>query len=66
MKNEKPIYTVKEMAEAVGYKNPARVRAMIIEGKIKAEKVGRDWFISPKEVERIKKWRNKRLTNKVR
>lgn len=66
MKQDKPIYTVKEMAQAVGYKNPARVRAMIIEGKIKAEKVGRDWFISPKEVERIKKWRDSRLTKKVR
>lgn len=66
MNNDKPIYTVKEMAQAVGYKNPARVRAMIIEGKIKAEKVGRDWFIAPKEVERIKKWRDSRLTKKVR
>lgn len=66
MTDDKPIYTVKEMATAVGYKNPARIRAMIKAGTVQAEKVGRDWFIAPKEVARIKAWRDSRLTKKVR
>lgn len=33
----------------------ARVRQMIIEGTIKAEKVGRDNFISESEVKRLEK-----------
>lgn len=55
MKKLKLLYTTKEAAEALpNYKNAASIKARIHEGKIKAEKVGRDWFIPAAEIERLK------------
>ena len=46
--------TTTQVAERLNV-SQARVRQMIIEGIIKAEKVGRDNFISESEVKRIEK-----------
>ena len=38
--------------------SPMRVRALIYEGRLKAEKHGRDWLIEPGALEavRVRKW----------
>ena len=46
-------FTTKQVAEMLGVSS-ARIRQMIIEGVIKAEKVGRDNFIAEDEVARVK------------
>ncbi len=48
----KGYFTTTQIAERLNV-SQARVRQMIIEGIIKAEKVGRDNFISDAEVKRI-------------
>lgn len=45
--------TTKQAGELLGI-TPDRVRQLIIEGTIKAEKFGRDNFITESEVERVK------------
>ena len=46
--------TTKQTGEKLGI-TPDRVRQLIIEGTIKAEKIGRDNFIAESEVERVRK-----------
>ncbi|HMS39893.1 MAG TPA: helix-turn-helix domain-containing protein [Pyrinomonadaceae bacterium] len=46
--------TTKQAAERLNVV-PSRVRRMILDGIIKAEKIGRDNFISESEVERMEK-----------
>ena len=46
--------TTKQAAERLNVV-PSRIRRMIIDGVIKAEKVGRDNFIAESEVERLEK-----------
>ena len=46
--------TTKQAAERLNVV-PSRIRRMILDGVIKAEKVGRDNFISESEIERVEK-----------
>jgi excisionase family DNA binding protein len=48
----KGFLTTKQTADRLGI-SPARVRRLIIDGVIKAEKVGRDNFVSEGEVKRL-------------
>ena len=50
--------TTKQTGEKLGI-TPDRVRQLIIEGTIKAEKFGRDNFIVESEVERVKQLNRK-------
>ena len=43
--------TVNEAAEQLGL-SPPTLRVQILKGKLKATKRGRDWWITPREVER--------------
>jgi excisionase family DNA binding protein len=43
--------TLKEAAERLGL-SPTTLRLQILKGKLKATKRGRDWWVTPKEVER--------------
>jgi excisionase family DNA binding protein len=43
--------TLKEAAEIIGT-TPDNLRQSIARGTLKAQKMGRDWFVAPKEVER--------------
>lgn len=45
-----------EAAKLLGF-SPDHVRRMIGEGKIKAEKVGHNWIINPKDLKHIKRLR---------
>lgn len=66
MSTLKLLYTTKEAAEVLHYKNAASVKARINEGKIKAEKVGRDWFIPAHEIERLKADQDARKQPKIK
>ena len=44
--------TSKEVAKILGYV-PAHIRRLIIQGKIKAEKIGHTWLISSKAISHI-------------
>lgn len=46
--------TLKEAAEQLGV-TPDNLRGAIARGTLKAEKLGRDWFVTPREVERYRK-----------
>ena len=46
--------TLTEAAEVLGIE-PGTLRVQIHKGKLKARKVGRDWTVTPKEVERYRR-----------
>lgn len=46
--------TLKEAAAILGT-TPDNLRGAIKRGALKAQKMGRDWFVTPKEVERYRK-----------
>jgi len=46
--------TLKEAAESLGT-TPDNLRGAIARGAMKAQKLGRDWFVTPKEVEKYRK-----------
>ena len=46
--------TLKEAAAQLGL-DPATLRQAIARGSLKATKRGRDWFVSPSEVERYQR-----------
>jgi excisionase family DNA binding protein len=46
--------TLKEAAESLGV-TPDNLRGAIARGALKAKKLGRDWFVTPGEVERYRK-----------
>lgn len=46
--------TLVEAAQALGVQ-PATLRQQIANGKLRARKVGRDWHVTPKEVERYRR-----------
>ena len=50
--NQKDYLTIKEAAEKLGY-FPPYVARLIREGKIKAAKRGRQYFIAPEEINRF-------------
>ncbi len=45
--------TLQEAARIIGY-SPSYLRTLIGEGKARAVKVGRQWFISPREAEQLR------------
>lgn len=45
--------TLKEAAESLGV-TPDNLRGAIARGTLKAKKLGRDWFVTPKDVERYR------------
>ena len=45
--------TLKEAAAVLGLQ-PATLRQQIAHGKLKARKMGRDWFVTPREVARYR------------
>jgi excisionase family DNA binding protein len=45
--------TLKEAAASLGV-SPANLRQAIARGSLKATKAGRDWFVTPREVERYR------------
>lgn len=47
------LVTVKEAAELLGL-SPVTLRLQILRGKLKATKRGRDWWLTPREVERYR------------
>ena len=49
--------TTAEAATLVGF-TPDHIRHLIVKGKIKADKIGHTWFISPKSLGKIKRLRN--------
>jgi excisionase family DNA binding protein len=51
-----------EAAKLLGFV-PAHVRRLILEGDIKAEKVGQTWMILPKAIMHIKRLRNNKSRN---
>jgi excisionase family DNA binding protein len=55
---DRPFYTTNEAAEALGV-TAGRVRQMVIDGSIAAEKVGRDLLIPASEVERARSRKTK-------
>lgn len=46
--------TLKEAAASLGT-TPDNLRGAIARGALKADKMGRDWFVTPREVERYRK-----------
>ena len=52
--------TLTEAATILGV-TPATLRQQIAKGKLKARKIGRDWWVTPKEVERYAR-ENRRST----
>lgn len=46
--------TLKEAAAIIGT-TPDNLRGAIARGSLKASKLGRDWIVTPKEVERYRK-----------
>lgn len=54
-------YTTVEAGLLVGF-TPDHIRKLILDGKVKAEKIGKTWVIKQKDVKLIKrKRRNKRM-----
>lgn len=52
--SELPVLTLAEAAARLGVQ-PGTLRVQIAKGKLKAKKMGRDWFVSGREVERYAK-----------
>lgn len=46
--------TLQEAATRLGVQ-PATLRQQIANGKLRAQKLGRDWHVTPKEVDRYRK-----------
>ena len=46
--------TLTEAAELLGL-DPSSLRHQIANGKLRAKKMGRDWFVTPREVERYRR-----------
>ena len=64
MKNTKPqpkLLTSAMAAKILGF-TPDYVRHLIVQGKIKADKLGHDWIIAPRAIAHIK--RQRKSTNK--
>jgi excisionase family DNA binding protein len=47
------VVTLKEAAERLGL-SPTTLRVQILRRKLNAKKIGRDWQVSPREVERYR------------
>ncbi len=49
-----PAMTTNETAQSLGI-DPGTVRRQIEKGKLRAKKLGRDWHVTPAEVERYRR-----------
>lgn len=56
IKNKANYLTSAEAAQSLGF-SPDHVRKLILQGKIKAEKLGRNWIIEKKNLEKIHRLR---------
>lgn len=56
IKNKDEYLTSAEVAKALGFSHDY-VRKLILKGTIKAEKLGRNWIINKKNIERIHRQR---------
>ncbi len=56
IKNKDEYLTSAEVAEALGFSHDY-VRKLILKGTIKAEKLGRNWIINKKNINRIRRQR---------
>jgi len=57
-------YTSAEVAEMLGF-TPDHIRRLIMDGKIKAVKLGNNWLIKPKDIKDIKRLRKSPLKENV-
>jgi hypothetical protein len=53
------LYTLNEASKLLGYANGNSLRPMIQPKRINAVKIGRDWFITQKEISRVIKEKQK-------
>jgi excisionase family DNA binding protein len=58
--------TSKEAAEFLGFANSSRIRQLVLAGKIRAEKPGRDWLIDESSVREYGEQMQVRLPDKKR
>lgn len=56
IKNKDNYLTSAEVAQALGFSHDY-VRKLILKGKIKAEKLGRNWIVNKKNIENIHRQR---------
>ena len=58
-KNLSNLITCKNAAEILGF-TAAYIRRLILDKKIKAEKIGHDWIMTEKDIQHIKRQRCKK------
>ena len=63
-KNKFNYLTSAEAAQSLGF-SPDHVRKLILQGKIKAEKLGRNWIIEKKHLENVHRQRFPRTKEKI-
>ncbi len=56
IKSKSDYFTTTEAAEIIGF-HPDYVRRLILDGKIKAERLGRNWIIKLSDITKIKRQR---------
>ena len=61
IKNRANYYTTQEAANVLRF-HPDYVRRLILQGKINAEKLGRNWLIKKKDLAKVKRQRFPRQT----
>ena len=66
MKKNKTNYLTSSEAAALLSVDVSYIRYLILRGKIKAEKIGRDWAIKKKDLKCFKRKRFPRHTNSLR
>jgi excisionase family DNA binding protein len=64
IKNKANYVTSAEAAELLGFSRD-HVRKLIIQGRIKAEKLGRNWIIEKKNLDKISRQRFPRIKENV-
>lgn len=64
IKNKSNYYTSAEVADLLGFSKD-HIRKLINKGKLKAEKLGRNWVIEEKNLKKIQRQRFPRKKDKV-
>jgi len=59
------LFTVTEAAEIIGF-HPDYVRRLILEGKVKAQKLGKNWFLRMFDIAKVKRQRFPRIKGSKR
>jgi excisionase family DNA binding protein len=62
----KMYYSLTEAANILGYSNGDVIRVLIHRDKIKGVKIGRNWLIHYKELEKRKVWLNEKQEKRIR